>query len=105
VDTEKEVFAGIGPSHGEDFLSDETTNDLILSPNPTNGELRFRLRLESKSDISVSLSDLAGRTLQTKIYKNKEGQSDERLDLGNLPDGSYLYMWLSAHSRPIPNGF
>jgi hypothetical protein len=68
-----------------------TTNDLILSPNPTNGELRFRLRLEAKSDISVLLSDLTGKTLQTKSYKNKEGNLDERLDLGNLPDGSYIF--------------
>jgi hypothetical protein len=71
--------------------SETATNDLILSPNPTNGELRFRLRLESKSDISVSLSDLTGKTLQTKIYKNREGNLDERLDLGNLPDGSYIF--------------
>jgi hypothetical protein len=76
-----------------------TTNDLILSPNPTNGELRFRLRLEAKSDVSVSLSDLAGRTLQTKIYKNKEGQLDERLDLGNLPDGSYIFSLQTVDRR------
>jgi hypothetical protein len=83
----------------EVFLKDGS--DLILSPNPTNGELRFRLGLASKTDVSVSLGDLAGRVLQTKVYKNREGQLDERLDLGILSDGSYIFMLQTAEKRFI----
>ena len=64
----------------------------MLSPNPTDGELRFRLGLGSvATDVLVSLSDLAGRVLQTKVYKNRQGQLDEKLDLETLPSGSYIF--------------
>jgi hypothetical protein len=57
------------------------------------------MRLPSKADISVSLSDLAGRVLQSKIYKNREGLLDEKLDLGTLPDGSYIFSLQTTDKR------
>jgi hypothetical protein len=77
----------------------DLNDDLTLSPNPTNGELRFRIGLQSKTDVSVSLSDLAGRVLQTKIYKNREGSLDERLDLGDLVSGSYIFVLQTTEKR------
>jgi hypothetical protein len=78
---------------------DDLNDDLTLSPNPTAGELRFQIGLSSKTDISVSLSDLAGRVLQTKIYKNREGSLDERLDLGDLVSGSYIFVLQTEGKR------
>jgi Zn-dependent metalloprotease len=91
ADQEKVVV----PSRDDDLSS----SDLTLSPNPTNGELRFRIGLLSKTDVSVSLSDLAGRVLQSKIYKNREGQLDERLDLGDLVSGSYIFVLQTTEKR------
>ena len=82
----------INNNEGNEENEENEENDLILSPNPTDGELRFRLGLGTvATDVLVSLSDLAGRTLQTKVYKNRQGQLDERLDLGTLPSGSYIF--------------
>jgi trimeric autotransporter adhesin len=77
----------------------DLNDDLTLSPNPTNGELRVRVGLPSQTDVSVSLSDLTGRVLQSKIYKNREGQLDERLDLGDLADGSYIFSLQTTEKR------
>ena len=74
-------------------MSDETTEEgnLTLSPNPTDGELRFGLGLATKTDVAVSLSDANGRVLLTKSFKNKTGRLDEKLDLRALPDGAYIF--------------
>ena len=77
----------------ESLVSDETTEEgsLTLSPNPTDGELRFGLGLATTTDVAVSLSDANGRVLLTKSFKNKTGRLDEKLDLRALPDGAYIF--------------
>ncbi len=89
-DVAKEAFAGIGPSsHGEGFPNDG--NDLILSPNPTEGELRYRLWLPENTTIGIEICDILGQTVLRDYQANQSGQLDKSLNMSHLSAGVYLF--------------
>jgi Secretion system C-terminal sorting domain len=66
-------------------------NGLILSPNPTDGELRYKLWLPEKTTIGIEISDALGRTILRNYQVNEAGQLDKSLNLSHLAAGVYLF--------------
>ncbi len=66
-------------------------NGLVLSPNPTEGELRYRLWLPEKTTIGIEISDMLGRTVLRDYQANQSGQLDRSLNMSHLSAGVYLF--------------
>ena len=68
----------------------EESSDIVVYPNPTNGELTLQLFLENRSDVQLDLHDLTGRRLWQSLLPKREGKVQEKLWLGEVSAGFYL---------------
>jgi hypothetical protein len=68
----------------------ESASQLQLFPNPTNGEFILRGKSFTNSELKVSLVDLNGRLIETRIINPASNSINERFDLSNQANGVYL---------------
>lgn len=61
-----------------------------LSPNPSNGPLRLRLEGDYQGTVCLRLFDVRGRAVQQQYYEKTQAPLDAFLDLGSLPQGTYM---------------
>lgn len=64
-------------------------NDLVLYPNPNNGNFNIQFTSNSSNEINVGVHDMRGREIFAKKYSNN-GLFNENLQLGNVQSGIYL---------------
>jgi hypothetical protein len=64
-------------------------SDLVLYPNPNNGNFNIQFTSTSGNEINVKVHDLRGREIFTKKYSNN-GLFNENLQLNNAQSGIYL---------------
>lgn len=64
-------------------------NDLVLYPNPNNGNFNIQFTSTTGNDIKVNIHDLRGRSIFNKSYNNT-GLFNESLKLDNVQSGIYL---------------
>lgn len=65
-------------------ISDVTSNDILVYPNPSNGE--FKIKLDS-DNASIQIFNLSG----VLVYSKKANNSHEmNVDISNLNSGSYI---------------
>ena len=64
-------------------------SDLVLYPNPNNGNFNIQFTSTSGNEINVNVHDLRGREIFTKKYLNT-GLFNENLQLNNAQSGIYL---------------
>ena len=66
-------------------------NDMMISPNPTNGEISIKFNVEKSGDAEISLFDITGRKIMTVVdeYMPK-GKYTYSTDLTKLADGIYI---------------
>jgi len=67
-------------------------NELVVSPNPTNGSINIALEFENNSTISISLYDVMGKMIEY-IVTNKEVNSRENIQYtlpSSLSNGVYF---------------
>lgn len=67
-----------------------TSNSFQLFPNPTNGEFILRGNSFTASELVISLVDLNGRLIESRIVNPVTNSINERFDLGNQSNGVYL---------------
>lgn len=73
---------------------------IAIYPNPVSGILTLGLELKQSADLSVSLTDLQGKTLQTyKFGKQPAGTVQYTINLSNIARGSYIVCILAGTSR------
>ncbi|MFT6948721.1 MAG: hypothetical protein ACJARP_003155 [Vicingaceae bacterium] len=65
-------------------------NKLQLFPNPTNGEFIIRGNGYSTSEHSISVMDLNGRLIESRIVNPNSNSINERFDLSNQANGVYF---------------
>jgi PKD repeat protein len=65
-----------------------TRLNIMLLPNPTNGLASILLDKAAEEDLTVLVTDISGKTIQTAILVN--GASRLELDLSQLPSAVYL---------------
>ncbi|WP_333807468.1 zinc-dependent metalloprotease [Flavobacterium sp.] len=64
-------------------------NDLVVYPNPNNGNFNIQFTSNSGNEIKVNLHDIRGREIFTKSYSNN-GLFNESFQLSNVQSGVYL---------------
>jgi hypothetical protein len=64
-------------------------NDLVLYPNPNNGNFNIQFTSTSGNEININVHDLRGREIFAKKYSNN-GLFNENLQLSNVQSGIYL---------------
>ena len=64
-------------------------SDLVLYPNPNNGNFNIQFNSNSGNEISVEVHDMRGRSIYNKSYTNN-GLFNESLQLNNAQAGVYL---------------
>jgi hypothetical protein len=66
-------------------------NDMMITPNPTNGEISIKFNVEKSGDAEISLFDITGRKIMTVVdeYMPK-GKYTYSTDLTKLADGLYI---------------
>ena len=64
-------------------------NMLTLFPNPASQWITIESNISGKSEITVTLNDLSGRVLYSKIFSNTN-HFQKRIDISSFPKGIYL---------------
>jgi len=66
-------------------------DDMVVSPNPTNGEISIKFNVEKSGDAEISLFDITGRKIMTVVDKYMpRGIYTYSTDLTKLADGLYI---------------
>ena len=65
-------------------------DNLVISPNPTDGILNLKLWLSEASAVNVEVQDLTERGVKTNNFSQQVGQFNETINLSDLPSGMYL---------------
>ena len=83
-------FYGIDISTLDRYLSsneEELNSDLLIYPNPTNGNVIIQVHNPENKYVQISVFDVSGR----KIYdKTQKADNTFKLDLSNFTKGMYL---------------
>lgn len=101
-----ELFA---PSVFSDFYVDELevkrvelsvpnmiySSEMTLSPNPAQQECLLQYDLQKMTHVTLSLTDLNGRTVWSKLVENARSGS-ETIDINHMPSGVYFVKILPA---------
>ncbi len=64
--------------------------NLNVFPNPTNGLVNVSLEGLSAKPLSLTISDMIGRTVQEQFFYGLSGSTDLNLDISNTPNGVYF---------------
>ncbi|RLD42685.1 MAG: hypothetical protein DRI88_11460, partial [Bacteroidetes bacterium] len=64
--------------------------DVHIYPNPAYNVLNIELTSDSRNDITVSINDMAGRSVYKQVYKTGEGTFVQLMDISTLKPGLYL---------------
>jgi hypothetical protein len=76
------------------------SRSLSLYPNPTKGAGMVDYRLDNPSEVTVSVVDIFGRTLQSKFIGMKDqGSHTEIVDLHGYTSGTYLIVLHTAEGK------
>jgi PKD repeat protein len=73
----------------------EIENTLAVYPNPNNGEFTVNFTMQQATDVTVEMTDVAGRVISTTTYNNVN-QVNQQMYAGDLADGVYLVRVLTA---------
>lgn len=71
-------------------VSETFTNVYSISPNPSNGEYRFRLFASSGDNIEYVITDAAGRIIQEFNTIINANEFNKTINISSQPDGAYL---------------
>ncbi len=84
----------------EDQAADQNGFDeLTIYPNPANVETWVSPKLSNGGDINIQIFNLNGALLRTQQYQNlNSGKVQLRLDVQNLPVGTYIVKLMSERS-------
>lgn len=92
-------IVGIGEEGTLDnVLSNEelpTVADIQLYPNPTDGTLHIKGRLEKSSFLQIRLLDLRGRMVKQFVEREFNKDLEALIDLGQVQNGVYLFQVIS----------
>jgi hypothetical protein len=80
---------------------DEVGN-MSAFPNPTNGKTTIRIESTVSDKFEFSVTDLLGRTIQTRPLSIQAGLNTFDLDVTSFPNGVYIYN-LTKGSRTVSN--
>jgi hypothetical protein len=69
---------------------EEQNFEFKVYPNPSRGEFNISFDLESRQDVHLIITNYLGEVVFTEELKDKEGQYNKIIDLGNKANGIYM---------------
>ncbi len=76
----------------ETILAEAGENKALIYPNPASAEANIAIKMNYFADVTVKITDIAGRTVMVKdMGKLETGSHDLKLNVGNLNNGVYFY--------------
>ncbi|MCE9538832.1 MAG: T9SS type A sorting domain-containing protein, partial [Bacteroidetes bacterium] len=85
---------GLCSSTSADFvgIEDEAKNGIsyIVYPNPTNGIATLILQSKITDDLSIEITDIAGKIVYTKKFQSFTGRTETAIDLAVYGSGVYM---------------
>jgi len=85
-----EVDTFVIPSGMMSFGSQSLSQNLSLSPNPTNSALNVSVTAERNANEQIRVTDLTGRTVMQENVNLVEGLNNILLDVNGLSAGTYI---------------
>jgi hypothetical protein len=79
---------------GSQILATEPTDnfELIISPNPSSGDITLRYQLRQRADVKITITDPSGRVVNTNNWLNQPtGEHQEVLPTRSLPTEPGIY--------------
>lgn len=78
-------------------------NKLDVIPNPSLGNIKLNFVLEESSNVSIIISDMMGRILNTIDYPSKfsSGLQEVNIDLDHLNSGNYIVIVIDSQKEMI----
>jgi hypothetical protein len=73
-----------------------------VSPSPTSDQLNVRFEVPDEQNLTLRITDLAGRAVRTQNVDAQRGTNQTALSLGGLPAGIYLLHLLGEKSASAP---
>ena len=68
----------------------DLTNGFGLYPNPADKQVTIQVKINARTDLSIGISDMAGRLVLAETYTLQSGMHEIDLNLESLPAGIYL---------------
>lgn len=91
---------GPGVPTSTSFIPALQPNEVLLLPNPTPGNLGYKLTLRERGRVQLRLFDVNGKLLMNAQFQHNGGVQNGNLDLTVLPSGSYLlHIQLLTHTQ------
>lgn len=81
---------GPGVPTSTSFIPTLQSNEVLLLPNPTPGNLGYKLTIRERGRVQLRLFDTNGKLLMNAQLQHNGGIQTGNLDLSALPSGSYL---------------
>ncbi|MEM9548523.1 MAG: T9SS type A sorting domain-containing protein [Bacteroidota bacterium] len=89
-------------------VNDETQSIIVsqirLFPNPTSGRITVRIKSKANDILNYTLSTIDGQVVARNVTKVSKGIEDLKLNVENLPDGTYVFGGLGINSRTTYSG-
>ncbi|KOH46933.1 hypothetical protein NC99_03330 [Sunxiuqinia dokdonensis] len=92
-----EVTNNVLMGNGVNTSIDPTANalDVMVYPNPSNGQVNVRANNLSSDDCELFLFSMTGNLVSKQLVSASFGNLEERLDLSNLNKGTYIIKLIS----------
>jgi len=90
IETEEEVQTNVKESLEEAEALAAEAFQVNVYPNPTQGSLHIAVALEEKAELSIRVTDIAGKLIQRQTVEGEAGEQTIDLDLNNVSSGVYF---------------
>jgi DNA/RNA endonuclease YhcR with UshA esterase domain len=80
----------IGTTTGTPTMSTLTGFETTIFPNPVQEILNIKINSENVNETTISIIDITGKTVQTEILNNIQGETTHQVNVANLSQGTYF---------------
>jgi hypothetical protein len=106
---DKEVNVVIYPQQITFSISEHNSTFIdkafLLYPNPVSDQARIKLEVKKASNMSIMITDLAGRVISQEKEQLSQGSQEIILPVGNLPAGVYQVLIIPEDKVMISGKF
>lgn len=94
------MFTGIwNPDFSSSVDKDELHSDMLVYPNPSNGEFTIQFRPDSSTELIIS--DMTGRIVLREEFEPSLSVIEKTIDLSRQPKGFYLVSLTSTKGKKV----
>lgn len=91
----KNLPAGVDDTQGKAF------KDLVISPNPTDGDIRIKYKATADGPLNVKVYDANGRNVYNTVTTVSGENADATISLGGLSRGIYFIQLSQGDQRDV----